>query len=61
MKILNTYGFYEHNTSAEHFTLHELTFGFSLPDIAPNHFTAVPVSVGKKFIKKQLELGHQAR
>jgi hypothetical protein len=29
--------------------------------VPPNQFTAIPFSVGKKLIKKQLELRHQAR
>ena len=30
-------------------------------EVPPNQFTAIPFSVGKKLIKKQLELKHQAR
>jgi ribonuclease HI len=30
-------------------------------EVPPNHFTAIPFSGGKKLIKKQLELRHQAR
>jgi hypothetical protein len=29
-------------------------------EVPPNQFTAMPFSEGKKLIKKQLELGHQA-
>jgi hypothetical protein len=30
-------------------------------EVPPKHFTVVPFSVGKKLIKKRLELKHQAR
>jgi hypothetical protein len=30
-------------------------------EVPPNQFTAIPFTVGKKLIKKQLELRHQAR